>query len=580
MSAATSSDRETVEMPAQHITTPLERSFSAEEMDLIHNGLIPEQMEDKWFVYWKDDTLYFHRSWTGFCVYIVRFSIENDTYRMIEADVNRDQEQYSETSDQLDVAMISYLIDVLLLGRDAEFPSAETSPENRAAQQWSQVGRAMLDAPPPVTDPGLRVCIHRGAKQIGGTCIELESQGMRLVLDVGMPLDAVDPDAVETPNVQGFKDEDPSLLGVVISHPHQDHYGLASRVPAGTTFLMGSATERILAASMDFTPTGGKFESVIHLKDRKQIELGPFLITPYLMDHSAYDAYAILVEADGHRLFYTGDLRGHGRKAKLFERLLSNPPHDVNALLMEGTTITRTGTAGGFLTEADLETEMVDIFKATNGMPLVWCSGQNIDRLVTVFRAAKRSGRQLILDMYTAHILAATENPSLPQAHWKETRVYLPWSQKQRIIKDKSFEIADRYKLDRIYPEQLAGAANHSVMLFRPSMRLDLQKADCLTDACLVYSMWNGYLKDEKLKPFLTWLDTHNIPMHQCHTSGHASVKDLQRLRAAFKNAVVVPIHTQQPDLYEQTFGNVQMHNDGDQWEMATPTDPSEKENA
>jgi ribonuclease J len=235
---------------------------------------------------------------------------------------------------------------------------------------------------------------------------------------------------------------------------------------------------------------------------------------------------------------------------------------------MEGTTITRSGSDVGFPTEDELETGMVQIFRETKGMPLVWCSGQNIDRLVTVFRAAKRSGRQLILDMYTAHILAATQNQHLPQADWPEIRVYLPWSQKQRIKQDKSFEIADRYKLDRIYPEGLKEAAEKSVMLFRPSMRIDLEKAGCLDGACLVYSMWDGYLKDPKLKPFLSWLEERGIPLHQSHTSGHASVKDLQRLRKAFADAVVVPIHTQQPDLYEQMFGNVQMHTDGEWWEV------------
>ncbi|MDP6810927.1 MAG: MBL fold metallo-hydrolase, partial [Kiritimatiellia bacterium] len=183
----------------------------------------------------------------------------------------------------------------------------------------------------------MKVCIHRGAHQIGGTCVELACQGKKLVLDIGVPLDADDPAKVAMPPVAGLTATDPSLLGIVISHPHQDHYGLAARVPEGTTFLMGAATERILAAAADFTPSGGTFENVLHLSDRQPIELGPFRITPYLMDHSAYDAYAVLIEAGGKRLFYTGDLRGHGRKAKLFERLLAAPPTNMDVLLMEGT---------------------------------------------------------------------------------------------------------------------------------------------------------------------------------------------------------------------------------------------------
>ena len=73
----------------------------------------------------------------------------------------------------------------------------------------------------------MRIRIHRGTKEIGGTCIEIEAQGKRVVLDVGLPLDAsdADTDVYDTllPKVPGFREPDESLLGVVISHAHQDH---------------------------------------------------------------------------------------------------------------------------------------------------------------------------------------------------------------------------------------------------------------------------------------------------------------------------------------------------------------------
>jgi len=145
----------------------------------------------------------------------------------------------------------------------------------------------------------MRVNIRRGSHQIGGTCIEVEAQDKRLVLDIGMSLDAPDPEAVELPTVQGFAEADFSLLGILLSHPHQDHYGLAHRVPPKTLFLMGEAAERIMKAATIFTKSGGKFANVKHLVDRQPIHLGPFTITPYLVDHSAFDSYAVLVEADG-----------------------------------------------------------------------------------------------------------------------------------------------------------------------------------------------------------------------------------------------------------------------------------------
>jgi ribonuclease J len=412
----------------------------------------------------------------------------------------------------------------------------------------------------------VRVCIHRGAKEIGGTCVEIESQGSRVVLDVGQPLDLADPDQIPLHPVRGFDRLDASLLGVILSHPHQDHYGLAYRLPKDTLFLMGQAAERILRAAAVFVPARVRFKNVLHLEDRKPIALGPFAITPYLVDHSAYDAYAVLVETDGVALFYSGDLRAHGRKAALFHKLLRVPPERVDVFLMEGTTIGRQDTQ--YPTEKDLEARFVKLFRQTRRMPLIWCSGQNIDRVVTIFRACRKAGRQLIIDMYTAHVLRATGNASLPQAGWEGIRVFLPRSQKLRIKRKQEFELAKSYQRWRIYPEELAGAAPQSVMLFRPSMIHDLEEAECIDGALVICSVWPGYLQEDRAQPMLQWLESRGLPLEQCHTSGHASVSDLEKLRNAFPKAPVVPIHTQCPERFAEVFGNVQRHADGEWWEV------------
>ncbi len=101
----------------------------------------------------------------------------------------------------------------------------------------------------------MKICIHRGAKEIGGSCIEIESQGKRIVLDIGLRL----MQSIQTNSHcirKSFDSPDESLLGVVISHPHQDHYGLAHRLPEQTPFLVGKAAEAILAAAALFSPAG------------------------------------------------------------------------------------------------------------------------------------------------------------------------------------------------------------------------------------------------------------------------------------------------------------------------------------
>jgi ribonuclease J len=415
----------------------------------------------------------------------------------------------------------------------------------------------------------MRICIHRGTKEIGGTCVEIESQDKRLVLDVGLPLDALADDTFPLHPIRGFESSDPSLLGVVITHPHQDHYGLAHRLPVETNFLIGEAGQAILAAAALFSPAGVKLKVSTPLVDRKPIHLGPFTITPFLVDHSAYDSYAVMVEADGKRLFYTGDFRAHGRKGSLTNRLIENPPTEVDVLLMEGTCIGREVDDVGFPTEDDLVPRLTEIFRKTKGMPLVWCSSQNIDRLVTIFKACRQARRQFILDVYTAEILRATGNERLPQADWNGIKVFLPFYQKLRIVKEKAFDVASPYYPYRIYPETFAQVASKSVLLFRPSMVRELETAGCLDDACVVCSVWGGYIDAPRNEWFLKWTKDCGTPLHRCHTSGHASVPDLQRMRGAFPNAVAVPVHLTDRKRFSEIFSEVELHEDGEWWSAA-----------
>jgi ribonuclease J len=184
----------------------------------------------------------------------------------------------------------------------------------------------------------MRVRIHRGPREIGGSCVELESAGARLVLDVGRPLSAGPDEHVPLPAVRGLADgADRGLLGVLISHPHLDHYGLLDQVHPGVPRYAGREAAASVTAARFFSPTGPDLRPSGHLEDRRPLRLGPFTVTPYLVDHSGLDAYALTIDAGDRRLLYTGDLRGHGRKAKLFERMLAAPPSDVHTLMLEGT---------------------------------------------------------------------------------------------------------------------------------------------------------------------------------------------------------------------------------------------------
>ena len=109
-------------MPETRESFALKASFSRSEFERIKIGFIPQQMEDKWFIFLEEEWLYFHRSWTGVCIYALRLVQKGETWRVAETWVNRDPEQYTATDPAYDVALLTYLIDRLLLSQTAPFP--------------------------------------------------------------------------------------------------------------------------------------------------------------------------------------------------------------------------------------------------------------------------------------------------------------------------------------------------------------------------------------------------------------------------------------------------------------------------
>lgn len=415
----------------------------------------------------------------------------------------------------------------------------------------------------------MRVCIHRGSKQIGGSCVEVECSGQRLIIDIGLPLDAEENTRQYLPEIAGLDGSDPSLLGILISHPHLDHFGLLTHISPKIPVGMGSAARRILEAAAPFLPGNWPIPSQgWDYQSGQTFEIGPFSVTPFLVDHSAYDAYAFLIESGNRRMFYSGDLRAHGRKAVLFEQLITKPPENIDIMLLEGSSIGRIGDDKQFLKESEIESQLVKIFSETEGLALVHTSAQNIDRIVSIMRASKRTGRKLVIDLYSAAILEATGNENIPQSYWPDVALYVPQNQRIQIKKNAWFDLLKRHSTNRIFIENFQDAPNKSVLLFRPSHRFDLERGKCLVGETYIYSQWEGYWEKGIYTQVNDWLEQQSIPIQSIHTSGHSSPVDLKRLVSAIKPGKLIPIHTFKPERYPELFSRVEIHNDGEWWDV------------
>jgi ribonuclease J len=298
----------------------------------------------------------------------------------------------------------------------------------------------------------------------------------------------------------------------------------------------------------------------------KPFTIGDLVITPYLVDHSAFDAAAFLIEGGGKKVFYSGDLRSHGRKKVVFDRLLSQPIRGIDFLLLEGSMLGRE--TGQYQDEKAVEERMVNLFKGKESIAFVFCSSQNIDRLVSIYRAVKRSGLLFVIDLYTAYILdrLSTISKHLPQFDWNEVRVKYFQSHAKVLVGSNQKELLYKYRKAKIEIGEIDSKKKQIVMLMRDNsiFRACLRKLTGLAGAVAVYSMWDGYVTDR----FMSILTERGIKYEHIHTSGHAVVEDLQRLAEALNPRYVVPIHTFHPQDYPLLFRNGRLLADGEELQI------------
>lgn len=389
----------------------------------------------------------------------------------------------------------------------------------------------------------MTIHILRGQHQIGGSVIEVSTDTTRVILDVGVELDE-GPDA-EVPPIDGLFHGKKACDAVFISHYHADHIGLLSHVVDGIPLYMGERAYRIVRAANEFKGCTTLFTPQF-LYDRVPTKIGDLTITPFLCDHSAFDAYMLLLEADGKKVLYTGDFRANGRQD--YESLLRALPQ-VDALIVEGTTLSREDCCEN-LQEELLEDIAVNYLSKHSGPAFLMLSAMNIDRLVTGYQIAQRTGRLFLEDLYTAGVATAA-GTDIPQPNGVHSaRVFMTGG-------DRQYELLRRYGNAKIGKNAIAKAP--FLMCVRSSMQRYLEK---LSEVCsfeggvLFYGMWKGYLEQPAMKEFIHFMESKGVKLHVLHTSGHADSITIDRLIQDVHPQLILPVHTEQEhwfDRYQDT---------------------------
>ncbi len=435
--------------------------------------------------------------------------------------------------------------------------------------------------------------------QIGGcvTVISAMHKGKvrRIMIDYGSSLPGSD-------NEKDFEYPwaEMPVDAVFFTHYHGDHVGRIMEIPPEVPLYMGPVARQVminiqeaLGHNRDITEE----ERKLHLKEAAvlkddarvrtfrmeekkcvPIKIPGFRIEPYTVDHSAYDAYMFLIEAEDpdresgkYITVHTGDFRGHGRRGHRMIDVINVYIHrfnkrKVDALVIEGTMMSRPEEK--VLTEPQMQLEATK-YLMNHKYAFLVCSSTNVDSLASFYRAAQNTdfpyGRYMFvyskyflkqLKLYTKtagqysevyrfkKIASLDSDKELTHEKWEK-----PKSQKE-FMEDYGF-------LAVIKPEKYHEHYIDEFLKAYEEGRIDQKPV-------IIYSMWDGYLKPKKDKgepnkaynkawdDFFKKQKAKGVEVKLLHTSGHATQEMLAKvINAIDPQDAIYPMHTEKADEFK-----------------------------
>lgn len=420
----------------------------------------------------------------------------------------------------------------------------------------------------------MNIKIHRGLEQIGGCITEISTATTRIFIDFGQNLpgygEQTTPEQDEEMVREILAHNTRENEAVFYTHAHEDHVGLFIYIPSGISQYIGEGGKEILLEKYKLIKAG-------HIKEQKEISslsahngsisqaqsaerlklnirydeatikriesfitwqrtkphavpnsitVGDICITPFFNSHSIYDSYMFLIEADGKRIWHTGDYRKHGYLGKGLIPTLKHYATNIDVLITEGTMLSRTDEC---IHENEVSRKManaMDSFKYV----VILASATDIERLAAIKEAARKVHKSLyVCSSFMKKTMAiftkreAELSKNLFEFH---PRFVSPDEPKIEVMKKKGFVIVTSVA-HQAFVEKLTEGLDPNEVLF-------------------IYSSWDGYYKDPAqvdINPQYSKFRKAFLNAVDIHTSGHADRKTIEEVVRTVNAKEVMVIH-------------------------------------
>ena len=338
-------------------------------------------------------------------------------------------------------------------------------------------------------------------------------------------------------------DKKEDLLGIVLTHAHEDHIGAITHVWKNlkckifaTPFTAALITEKFKEKKIDIIP----FMNIVKLNGT--INLDNFKITFVTLTHSILEPNGLKIETPAGTIFHTGDWKVDpnplvGSKVNE-EKLKKIGDEGVLAMICDSTNVFSIGRAGS---EADVRKSMLKVMSRQKKRILVTSFASNVARMETVFDCAKKIGRSISLVGRSMHRI------------YKAARQcgYL-----QDVIEPMDPRDAKKLSRDKVVylctgsQGEPMGALNRISNFTHPDVFIEKDDTVIFSSKIIPGNVRKHYNVHNKLLK-----DGINVITEETefvHVSGHPNREDLKDMYNWIKPKTLIPVHGEHRHMKEQ----------------------------
>ena len=365
-----------------------------------------------------------------------------------------------------------------------------------------------------------------------------------IIVDVGVTFadDTVPGVDIIYPDPGFIIDKKDDLLGIVLTHAHEDHIGAIAHVwPKlkckiyATPFTSVLITEKFKEKKIDITG----YLKIVELNST--INLDPFKIEFVTLTHSILEPNGLRIQTPAGNILHTGDwkcdpdpLIGGNINS---ERLKEIGNEGVLAMICDSTNVFSAGRAGS---EIDVRKNLLKVFERLKKRIIVTSFASNVARMDTVFYCAEQTGRHISLVGRSMHRIFKAARQC---GYLKNVIDPIDSRDAKNISREKIVYLCTGSQGEPM------GAMNRIVKYTHPDVYIERNDAVVFSSKIIpgnekkLYKLHNNLVKEG--------IEVISEDNEYIHVSGHPNREDLRDMYNWIKPKAVIPVHGEHRHMIE-----------------------------